>query len=228
MNRRVLFLLLLSGVCAWTPLQAQPRDVRLLDAVKRRDEKAFAALLRAKADVNAAQPDGATALAWAVHLGERRMAEALLDAGADADTADEYGETPVTLEQTKQFATQVRGLLKASEQGEGFERSYYEALQREPVGSDAVASGNFIDHGQQREVVAILVRVQHLVARQLHRLGNAAWKQRCQHDQIMLLRQLYELLPAAGDIAGGTVDGDQQIVVARPALFIIVGHVEAI
>ena len=40
------------------------------------------ALLRAKADVNAAQPDGATALAWAVHLGERRMAEALLDAGA--------------------------------------------------------------------------------------------------------------------------------------------------
>ena len=43
------------------------------------------------------QPDGATALAWAVHLGERRMAEALLDAGANVNTADEYGETPVTL-----------------------------------------------------------------------------------------------------------------------------------
>ena len=58
MNRRVLSLLLISGVCAWMPLHAQSRDVRLLDAVKRRDEKAFAALLRAKADVNAAQPDG--------------------------------------------------------------------------------------------------------------------------------------------------------------------------
>jgi uncharacterized protein len=98
--RRALLLPLVC--CVWTsaplrPLHAQQRDVRLVDAVKRRDDKAFAALLRAKADVNARQPDGATALAWAVHLGERRMAEALLDAGADADTADEYGETPVTL-----------------------------------------------------------------------------------------------------------------------------------
>src|SRR5213592_5035751 len=95
--------LFLTGVCCvWTwaalpPLHAQQRDVRLLEAVKRRDDKAFAALLRAKVDVNAAQPDGATALAWAVHLGERRMAEALLDAGADANSADEYGESPITL-----------------------------------------------------------------------------------------------------------------------------------
>ena len=69
-----LFLIGLCCLSAWAPLaplHAQPRDVRLLDAVKRRDEKAFAALLNAKADVNAAQPDGATALAWAVHLGER-------------------------------------------------------------------------------------------------------------------------------------------------------------
>src|SRR5258707_143852 len=97
---RVLCLFGLSCLAAWaplTPLHAEPRDVRLLDAVKRRDEKAFAALLRAKADVNAAQPDGATALAWAVHLGERGMAEALLDSGANANTADEYGETPVAV-----------------------------------------------------------------------------------------------------------------------------------
>src|SRR5437763_2465136 len=109
----------LSGVCvlwAWTPLpsvHAEARDVRLLDAVKRRDAAAFDALLRAKADVNAAQPDGATALAWAVHLGERRMAEALLDAGASADTADEYGETPVTLAAANGDAALVRRLLAA-------------------------------------------------------------------------------------------------------------------
>ena len=36
------------------PLHAQQRDTRLIDAVKRRDDKAFAALLRAKVDVNAA------------------------------------------------------------------------------------------------------------------------------------------------------------------------------
>src|SRR5216110_875559 len=98
--RRFLFLSSVCVLTAWAPLStllAQSRDVRLLDAVKRRDQKAFAALLRAKADVNAAQPDGATALAWAVHLGEGGMAEALLDAGADPNAADEYGESPVTL-----------------------------------------------------------------------------------------------------------------------------------
>jgi hypothetical protein len=41
-------------------------------------------------------------------------------------------ESPLTEEQVKRFADQARTLLKASEQGEGFERSYYEALQREP------------------------------------------------------------------------------------------------
>jgi len=117
-NERTSFsVLILFGICcgvAWAPLQplrAQTRDVRLLDAVKRRDEKVFAALLRAKADVNAAQPDGATALAWAVHLGERRMAEALLDAGASANTADEYGETPVTLAAANGDAALVQRLL---------------------------------------------------------------------------------------------------------------------
>src|SRR6185295_6177510 len=108
--------LFLSCLCLWAPLStllAQSRDVRLLEAVKRRDEKAFTALLKAKADVNAAQPDGATALAWAVHLGERRMAEALLDSGANANTADEYGESPVTLAAANGDAGLVQRLMAA-------------------------------------------------------------------------------------------------------------------
>ena len=111
--RRILWLFCVSGLVAWAPLHAQPRDVRLMDAVKRRDEKTFAALLRAKADVNGAQPDGATALAWAVYLGERGMAEALLDAGANADTVDEYGETPVTLAAANGDATLLQRLVTA-------------------------------------------------------------------------------------------------------------------
>jgi ankyrin repeat protein len=113
------FAVLFVSVCCcatWAPmpsLYAQQHDVRLIDAVKRRDAKAFAALLRLRADVNAAQPDGATALAWAVHLGERQMAEALLDAGARADTADEYGETPVTLAAANGDAALVERLLAA-------------------------------------------------------------------------------------------------------------------
>ncbi len=42
------------------------------------------------------------------------------------------GEIPVTSEEVRRFDNQTRTLLRASEQGEGFGRSYYEALQREP------------------------------------------------------------------------------------------------
>jgi len=86
-----------------------------LEAVKRRDQKAFAALLRAEADVDAAQPDGTTALAWAVHLGQASMVEALLLSGANANTTDEYGETPVTLAAANGDAVLVRRLLSAAE-----------------------------------------------------------------------------------------------------------------
>ena len=72
-------------------------DLRVLDAVKRRDQKALTAAIGARADVNAAQPDGATALAWAAHLGADDAAGLLLAAGANVNAADEYGETPLTL-----------------------------------------------------------------------------------------------------------------------------------
>ena len=75
--RRRLVALLIA--LAMSPsISGQQKDLRLLEAVKRRDQNAFSSLIRAKADINASQPDGATALAWAVHLGQHSMAEALL------------------------------------------------------------------------------------------------------------------------------------------------------
>lgn len=88
-------------------------DLRLLDAVKRRDHQAVIALLSAKVPVDAAQPDGATALAWAAYLDETQIAEKLLGAGAKPNTADEYGETPLTLACANGNATLVRTLLAA-------------------------------------------------------------------------------------------------------------------
>lgn len=88
-------------------------DLRLLDAVKRRDRQAVTALLSAKVPVNAAQPDGATALAWAAYLDDTQIAEKLLAAGAKPNTADEYGETPLTLACANGNATLVRTLLAA-------------------------------------------------------------------------------------------------------------------
>ena len=93
--------------------RATTNDFRVIEAVKRRDQKALAALVRAKANINTTQPDGATALAWAIHLGERSMAETLLAAGAKVDTIDEYGETPLTLAADSGDLGIVQRLLKA-------------------------------------------------------------------------------------------------------------------
>ena len=113
---RVVFAIAVVCLAAWAPLprlHAQSRDVRLLEAVKRRDQRAFTALLKARADVNGALPDGSTALAWAIHLGQRPMAEALLDSGANVNTTDEYGETPVTLAAANGDADLLKRLLAA-------------------------------------------------------------------------------------------------------------------
>src|SRR5262245_5706715 len=85
----------------------------LMDAVKRRDHKALKALIEARADVNVAQPDGATPLAWAIYLDDQEAAEMLLDAGAKANTVDEYGETPLTLACGVGNAALVKRLVEA-------------------------------------------------------------------------------------------------------------------
>jgi len=88
-------------------------DLRLLDAIKRGDQKSVTSLLQQHADVNAAQPDGATALAWAAHLGDAKTVELLLAAGAKVNVADEYGETPLTLACANGDGALVATLLKA-------------------------------------------------------------------------------------------------------------------
>src|SRR3954447_21060044 len=100
-------LLLAASACA------AASDLRLLEALKRRDRKAVTSLLAQHADVNAAQPDGATALSWAAYLDDRESAELLLAAGANVNTADEYGETPLTLAAANGNAALVGKFLKA-------------------------------------------------------------------------------------------------------------------
>src|SRR5215813_5358360 len=88
-------------------------ELRMIDAVKRRDHRTVAALAAQKAAVNETQPDGATPLAWAAYLDDRQSADALLAAGAKVNTADEYGETPLTLACSTGDAGLVHKLLEA-------------------------------------------------------------------------------------------------------------------
>jgi ankyrin repeat protein len=73
--------------------------------------------LQSRADVNATQPDGTTALAWAVYRDDLETAELLLSAGANASAANEYGVTPLALACTNRNATMVEKLLNGGANG---------------------------------------------------------------------------------------------------------------
>lgn len=102
---------LLAMVCAGPCLLAS--DSRLIEAVKEQDRKAITSLLSQHVDVNAAQPDGATPLAWAVYLNQKDTVDLLMKAGAKANTVDEYGESPLTLAAITGDAGVIEKLLKA-------------------------------------------------------------------------------------------------------------------
>jgi len=109
---RFIFLALLS-VELLTAADLRPVDLRLIEALKDRDHKAVDSLLLTHMDVNAAQPDGSTALAWAVYLDQPDIVDALLKAGAKVNTADEYGETPLTLACATRNTAVIEKLLAA-------------------------------------------------------------------------------------------------------------------
>jgi ankyrin repeat protein len=88
-------------------------DLRLVDAVRRSDGAAVRTLIQHHADVNEAQPDGTTALAWAAQQDDAESAEALLKAGANPKAANRYGVTPLSLAAANGNAAIVELLLKA-------------------------------------------------------------------------------------------------------------------
>jgi ankyrin repeat protein len=88
-------------------------DVRLVVAARNSDEQAVRALLKERVDVNARQPDGATALAWAANRDDLQTADLLIAAGANVNAANDYGVTPLSLACLNGSAAMVEKLLKA-------------------------------------------------------------------------------------------------------------------
>ena len=68
----------------------------LVDAVKSGDKAAALALIERRADVNAPEADGTTALHWAVHQNDLDLAARLLRAGAKVNAKNDYGATPMS------------------------------------------------------------------------------------------------------------------------------------
>jgi uncharacterized protein len=94
-------------------LNAAGGDVRLADAAMRSDRDAVRSLLQQKADVNVPQPDGTTALHWAVRHDDLETAKLLIRAGAKATAATRYGVTPIYLACVNGNAAMIDTLLRA-------------------------------------------------------------------------------------------------------------------
>ena len=94
-------------------LSAATDDLRLVTAAQQRDHETVRALLKERVDVNTPQPDGATALAWAVHWDDLETAELLIRAGADVNLANELGMTSLMLASANGSAPLITMLVKA-------------------------------------------------------------------------------------------------------------------
>ncbi|PYR47237.1 MAG: hypothetical protein DMF95_16895 [Acidobacteria bacterium] len=83
------------------------------DAVMKGDRAALRTLLQQRADVNAPQADGATALHWAVYRDDLEAAALLIQAGANVTAANREGATPLSLASINGDAAMIDTLLKA-------------------------------------------------------------------------------------------------------------------
>ena len=108
-SRAVWFLVSLVSVAT----VAVASDLPLVDATMRGDREAVRSLLKQNVDVNAPQPDGATAIAWAAHRDDLETAELLIDAGADVNAANDYGVTPLWLACSDGSGAMLEKLLQA-------------------------------------------------------------------------------------------------------------------
>ena len=109
MRRTLLAILLLC--CALPGFAAGRSDVA--DAVMRGDQHLLRTLLQQKADVNAPQIDGATALHWAVYRDDIETVHVLIAAGAKPDAANREGITALYLASVYGKPPIVDALLKA-------------------------------------------------------------------------------------------------------------------
>ena len=102
-----------ANLCAAGSGDTARKESPLADAVQRSDKQTVLSLLKERADVNAPQGDGATALHWAAYLEDPEITALLLTAGAQASQPNNYGITPLVHASRNGNAAVIGQLLQA-------------------------------------------------------------------------------------------------------------------
>jgi ankyrin repeat protein len=95
------------------PAQTVTSDLRLIAAARSQDRGRVAALLQQGVNVDQRQPDGATALHWAVHWEDAELVTLLLGAKANVNLANDLGVTPLVMAATNGNGPLIEQLLAA-------------------------------------------------------------------------------------------------------------------
>jgi ankyrin repeat protein len=110
-NRVIGVIVAVAIVAMAVSMRAAGSDVA--DAVMNGDYPALQRLVRAKADVDAAQKDGSTALHWAVYRRDLESLDLLLRSGAKPNVVNRAGATPLAMAALDGSAAVIDRLLKA-------------------------------------------------------------------------------------------------------------------
>ena len=114
-SRLAAFLLAASVLTA--PVAALAQDgapeAAIATALANEDRDAALELIRERADVNAAQSDGTTALMWAAYHGDVELVETLLRRGAEPNLVNDYGASALSEASKKGDADVIALLLEA-------------------------------------------------------------------------------------------------------------------
>ena len=106
-------------LCVLLPLWAFAGTSDVADAAMNKNTAAVHALIQKKANVNASQADGTTALHWAARWDDLDMAAALIQAGASPRSSNRTGATPMFLAAVNGSAPMIELLLKAGVDANG-------------------------------------------------------------------------------------------------------------
>ena len=108
---RTAFVIVTVGLTCTARMQAAS-SARLLEAVKAGDRAAVRTEL-SRSSVDAAEPDGTTALHWAVRANDAEIVTMLLREGASPNRSNRYGVTPLSLAATNGNASIAEMLMEA-------------------------------------------------------------------------------------------------------------------